>query len=89
MLCHAHNTFDKRILLTQNNPHLKKTQLTLKRLIKDKVVREFYIELAKDYIEKDRLEKERLEKERLEKEQLEKGNEPVQSSEIIQSIQLD
>jgi glycosyltransferase involved in cell wall biosynthesis len=66
VLCHAHNTFDKRILLTQNNPLLKKTGFTLKRLIRDKVIRDFYIELAKDYIEKDRLEKEKLERETLE-----------------------
>jgi glycosyltransferase involved in cell wall biosynthesis len=49
VICHAHNTFDKRILLTQNNPLLKKTSLQMKRLVRDKKIREFYVELAKDY----------------------------------------
>lgn len=49
VICHAHNTFDKRILLTQNNPLLVKTSFTLKRIVKDKKIRDFYIELAKDY----------------------------------------
>lgn len=49
VICHAHNTFDKRILLAQKNPLLKKTTLKLKNLVRDKKVRDFYIELAKDY----------------------------------------
>jgi len=51
VVCHAYNTFDKRILLKQNNPLLKKTSLTLKHLIKDKKIREFYVGLAKAYEE--------------------------------------
>lgn len=49
VICHAHNTFDKRILLAQKNPLLKKTTLKLKNLVRDKKIRDFYIELAKDY----------------------------------------
>jgi len=49
VICHAHNTFDKRILLTQNNKLLKKTDLKMKTLVKDKKVRDFYFELARDY----------------------------------------
>ena len=51
VVCHAYNTFDKRILLTQDNPLIKKTTLTLKQLIKDKKIREFYVGLAKAYEE--------------------------------------
>jgi hypothetical protein len=50
VICHAHNTFDKRILLAQKNPLLKKTTLKLKNLVRDKKVRDFYSDLAKDYI---------------------------------------
>jgi len=53
VICHAHNTFDKRILLTQNNPLLKKSTFKMRTLVKDKSVRDFYMELAKDYKELD------------------------------------
>lgn len=49
VICHAHNTFDKRIMLKQNNPLLKKTTLKLRDLVRDKNIRDFYVELAKDY----------------------------------------
>ena len=49
VICHAHNTFDKRILLAQKNPLLKKTTLKHKNLDRDKKIRDFYVELAKDY----------------------------------------
>ena len=53
VICHAHNTFDKRKLLTQNNPLLKKVNLKMSTLVKDKVLRDFYLGLARDYKEKD------------------------------------
>jgi hypothetical protein len=53
VICHAHNTFDKRILLKQNNPLLKKSTFKMRNLVKDKNVRDFYIELARDYKEID------------------------------------
>ena len=49
VLCHAHNTFDKRILLTQNNPLLKKSKFRLRDLVRNKAARDFYMELARDY----------------------------------------
>jgi len=49
VICHAHNTFDKRILLTQNNPKLVKSSLKLRDLIRDKKFRDFYVGLARDY----------------------------------------
>jgi hypothetical protein len=53
VICHAHNTFDKRILLKQNNPLLKKSTFKMRNLVKDKNIRDFYIELARDYKEID------------------------------------
>lgn len=53
VLCHAHNTFDKRILLTQNNPLLKKVPVKMRQLVKDKSLRDFYLGLAADYKAKD------------------------------------
>jgi len=49
VICHAHNTFDKRILLTQNNPLLKQVPMKMKNLVKGKMIKDFYIELAKHY----------------------------------------
>jgi len=53
VICHAHNTFDKRKLLTQNNPLLKKSEFKMKTLVRDKKIRDFYLELARDYKELD------------------------------------
>jgi glycosyltransferase involved in cell wall biosynthesis len=53
VICHAHNTFDKRILLKQGNRLLKKQSLKLKQLVKEKKLRDFYLSLANDYVEKD------------------------------------
>lgn len=53
VICHAHNTFDKRNLLKQNNPLLKKVNLKMSTLVKDKWLRDFYLGLARDYKEKD------------------------------------
>lgn len=53
VICHADNTFDKRTLLKQNNPLLKKTSLVIKNIIKDKRIRDFYVGLARDYTDKD------------------------------------
>jgi len=52
VICHAHNTFDKRILLTQFNPLLKKSKIKLRDLVRDKQCREFYLGLARDYVTK-------------------------------------
>jgi len=49
VICHADNTFDKRILLKQNNPLLKPVSIKMRQLVKDKVLRDFYLALAKDY----------------------------------------
>lgn len=51
VICHADNTYDKRKLLTQNNPLLKQTSLTIKNVIKNKSIRDFYIGLARDYVD--------------------------------------
>jgi hypothetical protein len=53
VLCHAHNTFDKRELLKHNNPLLKPVAVKMRQLVKDKVLRDFYLGLAADYKEKD------------------------------------
>jgi glycosyltransferase involved in cell wall biosynthesis len=53
VLCHAHNTFDKRILLTQNNPLMRKVKVKMHQLVKDKSLRDFYLGLAADYKAKD------------------------------------
>jgi hypothetical protein len=53
VICHAHNTFDKRILLKQNNPMLKTCDTKMRQLVKDKKIRDFYFELARDYKELD------------------------------------
>ena len=53
VICHAHNTFDKRELLKQNNPTLKKVSIKMRTLIKDTHLRNFYLDLARDYKEKD------------------------------------
>ena len=53
VICHAHNTFDKRTLLTQKNPALKKVAVKMRQLVKDKFLRDFYLGLAADYKLKD------------------------------------
>ncbi len=53
VLCHAHNTFDKRELLKQKNPLLKPVSVKMRQLVKDKSLRDFYLGLARDYKEKD------------------------------------
>jgi glycosyltransferase involved in cell wall biosynthesis len=53
VICHAHNTYDKRKMFEQKNPLLKKLTIKLKYLVRDKACREFYTELAKDYKELD------------------------------------
>ena len=49
VLCHAHNTFDKRELLKQKNPLLKPVSVKMRQLVKDKSLRDFYLGLARDY----------------------------------------
>ena len=44
-ICHSTNTFDKRNLLLQVNPKLVKTNYTLKKLVKTKEIRDFYLSL--------------------------------------------
>jgi glycosyltransferase involved in cell wall biosynthesis len=53
VLCHAHNTFDKRVLLNQKNPSMKKVAVKMRQLVKDKFLCNFYLDLARDYKEKD------------------------------------
>ena len=53
VICHAHNTYDKRKMFEQKNPSLKKMSIKLKYLLRDKACREFYMDLAKDYEELD------------------------------------
>lgn len=49
VICHPYNTFDKRRLLEQKNPLLKKTTLKMRQIVKDKELRDFYLGLARDY----------------------------------------
>lgn len=44
-ICHSTNTFDKRNLLSQNNPKLVKTNLKLQQVIRNKEIRDFYMSL--------------------------------------------
>jgi len=53
VICHAHNTFDKRNLIKQKNPLLKQVKIKMRQLVKDKSLRDFYLALAADYKEKD------------------------------------
>ena len=53
VICHAHNTFDKRKLLNTGNPLLKKSTIKMRNLVKDRAIRDFYLELARDYKEMD------------------------------------
>lgn len=53
VLCHAYNTFDKRKLLAEKNPNMKKVDTKMRFLVKDKFLRDFYLGLARDYKEKD------------------------------------
>ena len=53
VLCHAHNTFDKRKLLEQQNPTMKKVAIKMRQLVKDKSLSDFYLALARDYDEKE------------------------------------
>jgi glycosyltransferase involved in cell wall biosynthesis len=50
VISHSKNTFDKRILLEQKNPLLKKTAMKLKTFVKDKVIRDFYMSLKEDAV---------------------------------------
>ena len=51
VICHSKNTFDKRKLLEQKNPSMKKTDFKLKRFVKDKRIIEFYNQLTEEYKE--------------------------------------
>jgi glycosyltransferase involved in cell wall biosynthesis len=51
VICHSKNTFDKRKLLEQKNPSMKKTDFKLKRFVKDKRIIEFYNRLTEEYKE--------------------------------------
>lgn len=53
VLCHAHNTFDKRKLLEQQNPTMKKVAIKMRQLVKDKSLSDFYLALAREYDEKE------------------------------------
>lgn len=49
VICHAQNTFDKRVLLAQNNPLLKKQSIKMKQFVQQKALKEFYWSLAAEY----------------------------------------
>jgi len=49
VICHADNTFDKRVLLAQNNPLLKKQGVKMKQYVTQKKIKEFYYSLAAEY----------------------------------------
>jgi glycosyltransferase involved in cell wall biosynthesis len=51
VIAHADNTYDKRKLLKQNNPTLRKMDIKMRALVRDPVLRAFYLGLAKDYVE--------------------------------------
>lgn len=51
VICHNNNTFDKRKLLENKNPSMKKTDFKLKRFVKDKRIIEFYNRLTEEYKE--------------------------------------
>jgi len=42
VMCHSENTFNKSKLRTDGNPHFKKTNMSLKNLIKNSTLRAFY-----------------------------------------------
>lgn len=42
VICHAFNTFDKRRLLEQNNPRLKKVAMKMRGIVRDQWIRDFY-----------------------------------------------
>lgn len=43
VICHAFNTFDKRRLLEQNNPRLKKVAMKMRGLVHEAWIRDFYM----------------------------------------------
>lgn len=43
VICHAFNTFDKRRLLDQNNPRLKKVSMKMRSLVQETWIRDFYM----------------------------------------------
>jgi hypothetical protein len=50
VIAHADNTFDKRKLLLQNNPTLKRVDIKMRTMVRDPILRAFYLGLAKDYL---------------------------------------
>jgi len=49
VICHAENTFDKRILLKQDNPVLKKQSIKMKNYVVQKSIKDFYKQLGEEY----------------------------------------
>jgi glycosyltransferase involved in cell wall biosynthesis len=49
VICHAFNTFDKRRLLEQNNPRLKKISMKMRGLVHDAWIRDFYTKALPAY----------------------------------------
>ena len=52
VICHAGNTFDKRVLFLQHNPMLKKVHFKLKDIVKEKWIRDFYATIGEEYRKK-------------------------------------
>ncbi len=54
VICHAFNTFDKRRLLEQNNPRLKKLAIKMRSIVREQWIRDFYTkDLVRHYAEAD------------------------------------
>ena len=50
VICHSRNTVEKRKLLQQENPLLKKTSMRLKDFVRYKPLRDFYLSLKDEYV---------------------------------------
>jgi hypothetical protein len=54
VICHAFNTFDKRRLLEQKNPRLKKLAIKMRSIVREQWIRDFYTkDLVRHYAEAD------------------------------------
>lgn len=54
VICHAFNTFDKRRLLEQKNPRLKKVAMKMRGIVREQWIRDFYMkDLPNHYKELD------------------------------------
>ena len=51
VICHSKNTFDKRKLFERANPTFKKTDMKIRRFIREKKVADFFAGLKVDFAE--------------------------------------